>query len=422
MSKIKEPIPVLITLVGDKGVGKSHYLYALGLALKERHSVFRDCWKITQLDENYAKQLDDWNTQYRAEQTISTPTDRFLYLSFEVCNGKRCYKVILLDWAGENLLPSTNFTDKLKLELRRSTSTLLMFDVTLLKPETQSDFQSKWESLLKQDDFREALTQSLGKVFFDMPLRVCFTHAEVFGNVERALKKNPRKLDDKSYLEYAEQVFESYPQFSEIRNLLKQGDTRFKSYYSAVLLEQRIHYNLICPILDTLDDMETVFNMKTPFSRDKYDKRYLSIYSEIERKKTELENERISLVEKSHEILRKETEIENQRVFLIQKSRELSSKQKELDTLQANIQEEKKSVENQKAVVLKIKGEQDSLRNRLRECKRELFEEKEYLEKQEKQYEDLAKLQAYCLAKLKSCRWMNLIFFGAIGLILYALA
>jgi hypothetical protein len=415
MAKTKEPIPVLITLVGDKGVGKSHYLYALGLALKERHSVFRDDWEITQLDENYTKQLDDWNTQYRAEQTISTPTDRFLYLSFKVCNSKRCYKVTLLDWAGENLfqnkLPSTDLTDKLKLELRRSTSTLLMFDATLLEPETQSDFQSKWESLLKQDGFREALTQSLGNVFFDMPLRVCLTHAEFFDNVKHALGV----LDDKRYQEYAEQAFESSPHLCEIRTLLKPGVTKFKYYYSAVLVEEKKprYYNLISPILDTLDDMETIFDIRTHFWSPNQVKWYQSVCDEIERQKKAIDAQQaknIENIEKGKAFLSSQTTyLENRRNYLLKKKEEIERQKTELDAQKVSIFEASQELKRQKDKFERKKTAYE-IERALFERKKTAYEnERAFLKKERK--------------KLRTCCSMiKLIFIiGAIGAILYAL-
>jgi len=294
------PVPIFITLIGNTAVGKSYYLLSLGLALKQYPKSLRDKWDIIGLSEVYKKQLKQWKRDHQGYGTIQTTNPDVnlqeygvigatnsgtnIQLSFDVENKKsnRRYRVILADMAGEDIVRYLNnekivrrLANDIKMRIRLSSGILLMMDSQPFDDE-QFSFDAKeldaWEELLKTELFN-----SFG---------ICLMKADILEPVKEKLRPqqeemerdpsgyalNPSLFDDKSMEEHAQNEFDK-SKTKEISHLLngqriKPGFHYVSStgvYKDGVPPElnehigQFIGYNILKPVLDTLEAVEADF-------------------------------------------------------------------------------------------------------------------------------------------------------------------
>lgn len=266
--KCSTSVPIFITLIGNSAVGKSYYLFALGLSLRKLYSFRNQTWIIEDLSDDYQNQLDIWLREHQQGEKISAnDLGDNVQLSFTIKNKllNRSYEVIFADMAGEDIIRYLKgesifkrIANDIRMRVKLSSGIMLMVDSTKL----DDDFEiNAWLELLKTGLFNS--------------LDVCLTKADVLEPVEQKLKQFEgvaHLTDDSSLEEYAEEEFSS-PKVKPILEYLREQsiDARFH-YVSAIGLTEsdlpQIHqetgaflgYNIFKPILDILENVEKNFN------------------------------------------------------------------------------------------------------------------------------------------------------------------
>ncbi len=294
------PIPILITLLGPSGVGKSYYLFSLGLALRRylvNHPPLREQWQVQELGESYWEQLERWETQQNNQGTLEKTGREVVspfWFDIEQTESKHRYRVFLIEMATEEMVngvfqpaagPFTPWSYLRQLYSTSSANTLLMFDSKAIQ---ESRFTDAERASLKQI---EGFLQTRPPVKPAM-VSVCLMKAEGLEEVherllskrkemEQSLKKSGDTLlgdilDDTQYRqESVKGRFDNNAHTVEIVFLLKNYEEDRLRYYSissvGLQLDKEIDkeifnksrcfvaYNLFKPILDILEVVEQHF-------------------------------------------------------------------------------------------------------------------------------------------------------------------
>ena len=151
--------PIFITIIGSTSVGKSCFLFSLGLTISKYPTV-DNSWCVDSIDPNYKQQIDLWKKQYDASGILgATDLGENIQLSFVVKNTRtqRKYEIIIADMAGEEIVRYFNneaayarIANDIKMRICLSSGILLMLEADKLDEQKRSFEELKdevWESI-----------------------------------------------------------------------------------------------------------------------------------------------------------------------------------------------------------------------------------------------------------------------------------
>ena len=275
----EDNIPIFITLIGNTSVGKSYYLFSLGLALSKYPSL-REYWAVTGISDGYKEQIKIWKQEHQLEHQIgATNLGKNIQLSFTIKNKKtlRQYQIIMADMAGEEIIGYLNnesiytrIANDIKMRIRLSSGILLMADSENLYEDREIN---AWEELLTTGIFST--------------LDICLMKADRLPSVQNLLNPIPQEnvidnvflktlrfnlLDDKTLQQDAHNAF-SHPKLTKLQNYMKNHAIQVRYHYISSTglssdgqlskikepLDEFTNYNIFQPIFDILDNLENGF-------------------------------------------------------------------------------------------------------------------------------------------------------------------
>lgn len=266
-NNLKQAIPIFITLIGSTSVGKSYYLFSLGLAISNYPTLNKN-WIISKISDEYKKQIKIWKQQHQEDGLVgATNLGENIQLSFTIENkkSKLKYEIILADMAGEEIVrylnnesTYTRIANDIKMRIKLSSGILLMFDANKFSNEKEID---AWEKLLETGIF-SSIDICLMKADLLKSVKGIFQSASKYAKEENEL--HPYLLYDKTLEDEAEDFFLNGS--SKLANYMKNTDIDPRYHMISSLgvsqnnkTDEFASYNIFKPIIDILQNMENNF-------------------------------------------------------------------------------------------------------------------------------------------------------------------
>ena len=186
-----ETTPIFVTIIGSTSVGKSCFLFSLGLTIC-KYPVINDTWCIHEVHPSYKSQIELWRKQYEKSGVLgATDLGQNIQLSFVVKNTRtqQKYEIIIADMAGEEIVRYFNneeayarIANDIKMRIRLSSGVLLMLEADKLDQQKEIN---AWEQLLTTGMFSS--------------LDICIMKADSVSEVQKIItmsyKPHSRKSD-----------------------------------------------------------------------------------------------------------------------------------------------------------------------------------------------------------------------------------